>query len=410
MERLLSRPLRLQPRAMTGRGWDIIIAGGGLAGGLIALALRQHRPDIRVLILESGARLGGNHRWSWFASDLAQGGEALLAPIPQVRWDAGYDVRFPRHARTLRTAYRSIASPDFDAALRTALPADAIRTGTQVAGLDAAGVTLAEGERIEAGAVIDCRGQAPAPQLTGGWQLFYGRHLRTSRPHGVERPVIMDATAAQIGGYRFVYLLPLTADEIFVEDTYYADSPLLDRAALSARIDAYCAARGWQGAMLGEETGVLPVITGGDVAAFRASQTVPGVGLAGARGGLTHPLTSYSLPLAVGTALAIAHAPDLSGPTLSLVLEGLASRHWRETRFYRMLGRMLFGTSEPEERYRIFERFYCLPEALIERFHAGATTGVDRVRILCGRPPVPLGNALKALLGRGEPLVREGAA
>lgn len=395
---------------MTGRGWDIIIAGGGLAGGLIALALRQRRPDMRVLILESGRTLGGNHRWSWFASDLPEGGKALLAPIPQARWDEGYDVRFPRHARTLRTPYRSIASSDFDAALRGALPAEAIRTGAQAAALDAGGVTLADGERIESRAVIDCRGQAASRHLFGGWQIFYGRHLRTNRPHVVERPVIMDAALAQHCAYRFVYVLPIGPDEIFVEDTYYADSPLLDRAALSARVDAYCTDHGWAGKTLGEETGVLPVITGGDFAAFRAEHAQPGVALAGARGGLTHPLTSYSLPQAVGAALAIARAPDLSGPTLSLMLEELASRHWRRTRFYRMLGRMLFGAAEPEERYRIFERFYRLPEALIERFYAAATTGVDRVRILCGRPPVPLGGALKALLAPGNPLSREDAA
>ena len=41
------------------------------------------------------------------------------------------------------------------------------------------------------------------------------------------------------GAYRFVYVLPLGAHEVFVEDTYYADSPVLDRSALSGRIDQY---------------------------------------------------------------------------------------------------------------------------------------------------------------------------
>ena len=67
---------------MNGRGRvDIAIVGGGLSGGLIALALRQQRPELSVALIEAGAEPGGNHRWSWFASDLPPGGEALMAPL-----------------------------------------------------------------------------------------------------------------------------------------------------------------------------------------------------------------------------------------------------------------------------------------------------------------------------------------
>jgi len=50
---------------------DLLIAGGGLAGGLIALALREKRPDLDVTIIEAAPRLGGNHIWSFFDSDIA---------------------------------------------------------------------------------------------------------------------------------------------------------------------------------------------------------------------------------------------------------------------------------------------------------------------------------------------------
>ena len=53
---------------------DIAILGGGLAGGLVALALARHRPEISVMVVERGAVLGGNHVWSFFSSDLPQGG------------------------------------------------------------------------------------------------------------------------------------------------------------------------------------------------------------------------------------------------------------------------------------------------------------------------------------------------
>ena len=388
---------------MSGRDCDIAIVGAGLAGGLVALALARLRPEIAVQVLESGPAPGGNHRWSWFESDLADEGRGLLDGFRMTRWDGGYEVRFRGFARTLGTPYNSLASQDFAGGLKRLLPAGTIRTGASAHALDSAGVTLASGERITARAVIDCRGFAPSPHLTGGWQVFMGRHVRTLAPHGVERPVIMDATVDQLGGYRFAYVLPLGVDELFVEDTYYQDTSQLDRSALSSRLDGYCRAHGWGGELLGSEAGVLPVTTGGDFAAFQRAHRIDGVAVAGARGGFAHPLTGYSLPFAVETALIIAANADLAGDQLAAMLESRARRHWNATRFYRQLGAMLFAAA-PEQRWRVFARFYRLPEGLIERFYAGRSTFADRARILCGRPPLPLGRALGAFLpgtGRG---------
>ena len=237
-----------------------------------------------------------------------------------------------------------------------------------------------------------------------------GRHIRTSAPHRLERPIIMDADVEQLsssgkgGAYRFVYVLPLGADELFVEDTYYDDSPVLDRRALSSRIDAYCNARGWQGEILGGETGVLPVITGGKPGAYQNAHRTPGVAMAGARGLMVHPLTSYTLPHAVETALLVAENADLPGDQIAALLEAQARRVWKRTGFYRTLGQMLFGAARPEHRYRIFERFYGLPEPLIERFYAARSTLGDKVRILSGRPPVSVTRAVGALLSSRDPL------
>lgn len=389
---------------MTGRKYDIAIVGGGLSGGLAALALARSRPDLDVLLIEAGKSLGGNHRWSWFATDLPPGGEDLLGTLRQTRWDRGYEVRFPSYRRRLRTSYRSLSSEDLDAGLRRTLPETSIRTNCPALSLDADGVTLEDGERISARKVIDCRGIRPSPHLCGGWQVFMGRYLRTNAPHHIERPIVMDAKLDQHGAYRFVYVLPLGAHELLIEDTYYADDPVLDRSALSARIDAYCAVNGWEGEITGNETGVLPVITGGSIAAYQDSQRIAGVAMAGTRGLFCHPLTSYSLPQAVEVGLTIAAEADLPGEQMAALLETMARRHWRATRFYRRLGRMLFQAARPAERWRIFQRFYRLREDLIERFYAGRSSFGDRCRILLGKPPVPMLRAMGALLSPGRNL------
>ena len=64
---------------------DVAIVGGGLAGGLIALALRTKRPDVDIRLIEPGA-IGGEHVWSFFSSDVAEADRWLAAPLVSYRW------------------------------------------------------------------------------------------------------------------------------------------------------------------------------------------------------------------------------------------------------------------------------------------------------------------------------------
>ncbi|MEO0033807.1 MAG: hypothetical protein RIS94_3565, partial [Pseudomonadota bacterium] len=284
-------------------------------------------------------------------------------------------------------------------ALAKALPPEAMLMGVRVLACSARNATLADGTRIEARAVIDARGIRNVGHLTGGWQKFLGQRLKLTAPHGLDRPIVMDATVEQIDGYRFVYALPFSADEIFVEDTYYADGPALDRDVLTARIADWVKAQGWQVAgVLGTEQGVLPVVSGGDFRAFLRA-TGKDIARAGTRAGLFHPLTSYSVPDAVRLALAIAQRADLPGEELAAFCDEWSAKHWKRSSFYRALSAMLFGAAAPEERYRVLERFYRLDRRLIERFYAGRSTALDKARVLAGRPPVPVGKAIAVLAG-----------
>ncbi|MBV9839979.1 MAG: lycopene beta-cyclase CrtY [Sphingomonadaceae bacterium] len=379
---------------VSGGRCDLAIVGGGLAGGLIALAARRARPDARVLLIEAGDQLGGNHIWSWFESDIAAADRPLIEGFASAVWD-GYDVAFPGYRRTLATGYRSMRSEQFDAVLRDLLPSDAILTGRAVRALTPTSVTLADGTAIAAGGVIDARGGGDLAALELGWQKFVGVEYRLAAPHGLERPVVMDASVEQIDGYRFIYLLPFAEDCIFIEDTYYSDTPAIDRDALRARIEAYAAGRGWRiAAFLREEAAALPVVLGGDFAKLWGGD---GVAKAGVRAGLFQPMTGYSLPDAVRTASLVATLGDWRGAALHDALRSHARRAWTARGYYRLLGRMLFRAAAPHERRRVFERFYGLDASLIERFYAARSRFADKARILSGRPPVPILRAVKAL-------------
>lgn len=393
---------------------DVVIVGGGLAGGLIALALHRHAPDCRFVVIEAGRTFGGHHRWSWFETDIRPGARGLMEGFALNGWDEGYDITFPRLTRTLPTSYRSLASAEFHRALTAELPPERVMLETKAAHLDAGGVTLADGRRLNAKRVIDCRPFKSSQHLAGGWQVFLGQQFRCETPHGLTRPVIMDASVDQLAphgngaAYRFVYVLPLSPTDVFIEDTYYADQPKMDADVLRGRVAEYAHRHGWKGEIVDSEAGILPVISGGDFTAAQSEIAIPGVAMAGARGGFSHPLTSYTLPFAVDNALAIAHLiakrPDLTGSELAAFCTRRAKRHWRATGYYRMLSRMLFEAAEPDKRVVVFEHFYALRGALVERFYAGRSTWPDRLRILTGKPPVAIPRAIRALFSSGKPL------
>ncbi|MES2986539.1 MAG: lycopene beta-cyclase CrtY [Pseudomonadota bacterium] len=378
---------------------DVAIVGGGLSGGLLALALRKKRPHADVRLIEGGRDIGGNHLWSFFASDIAPANRWLTAPLICHGWSA-YDVAFPAHARTIRSPYYSIESRRLDAVVRAAMPEGSVLTRRKVLAASSKAVVFENGDRVEAGGVIDCRGAGDLSLLDCGWQKFYGREVALNDAHALERPVIMDATVEQADGYRFVYALPFAATRAFVEDTYYSDTPELDVDAARGRLDDYAVDKGWHvERIVREEAGSLPVAMGGDFEAYWQSGGNK-VAKAGVRAGLFHPVTSYTLPDAVRAATLVASASDLSGAGLHDLMHDFARVTWRKRRYYRMLATMLFKAAEPAERYRVLERFYRLSPELIGRFYAGNSTIYDRVRTLAGKPPVPIGRAVQAIRGQ----------
>lgn len=123
--------------------FDIVLVGGGLANGLLALRLSQLRPDISVAIVEGGSRIGGNHIWSSLDHDLSPEQRAWTEPLIAHRWQE-YSVRFPKRARTLKAGYRTATSGLLADAMEAALPDGHVSTDMKAVALDATSVTLAD--------------------------------------------------------------------------------------------------------------------------------------------------------------------------------------------------------------------------------------------------------------------------
>jgi len=373
----------------------VIIAGGGLSGGLAAIAIAKRRPDVDLLLIEQGESIGGNHIWSFFDTDIAPEDRWVIETVEAHHWP-DHEVRFPARSRMIPIGYNSIRSADLDAAVQRTLRPEQIRLGQAIASVGAKFVELTDGTRLDAECVIDARGPEPMPGLDLGWQKFIGRVYRFAKPHGVQRPVVMDATVEQSDGYRFVYYLPFTEDRLLIEDTYYSLSPYLDRNSIGERLSEAVSRLDGRAEIESEESGILPVVMNGELEAlWPATDRVAKLGL---RGGFFHPTTGYSLPDAVANAAWLA-AQDSFGDRLADALRDRSLSLWSGRGFFRLLNRMLFRAAEPDQSYKVLQHFYRLPPPIIARFYGSRSTLGDKVRILSGRPPIPIGRAMSALFG-----------
>lgn len=378
---------------------DLALVGGGLQNGLIALATLAARPEARIALFERGPTLGGNHTWCFHDGDVGPEARAVLDPLVVQRWQ-GHDVAFPRYRRTLTGGYAAIASSRLDQVVRARMAAATnatVHTDAAAVEVRPHEVVIRQGDRLvrhRATTVIDARGPERATGA-GGFQKFVGQEVRLTAAHGLSRPMLMDATVAQRDGFRFVYVLPLAADRLLIEDTYYSDHATLDRPGLRAAIAAYADARGWTiAAVEREEEGVLPLPWQAEVI-----EPMAGLIVGGYQGGWFHPVTGYSLPVAMRLAEAVAGAIAADVDPARAVA-ALVPAHRRQLDHAVGLNWMMFRWFAPDDRSGVLEHFYRLPEDAIARFYALTFRRRDRVRLFVGRPP--RGLSWRAVFGAGS--------
>ncbi|MBT0724909.1 lycopene beta-cyclase CrtY [Rosenbergiella sp. S61] len=374
--------------------YDLILVGAGLANALIALRLKTKQPQLSLLLIESSEQPLGNHTWSFHRDDLTDSQFAWIEPYIRYRW-SGYDVRFPKLNRTLTGGYFTLTSEQLASQLAESLSGQ-IMTDSPVKALTEHSVKLEDGREIFAHAIIDGRGFRQDQSMAIGVQAFVGQVWQLAVPHGLTRPILMDATVDQQQGYRFVYTLPLTEDQLLIEDTHYIDHADLALEQGRNNISDYAAAQGWQLAtLLREERGNLPITLAGKIKRFWSTQPIAASGL---RGNLYHATTGYSLPHAVALADEIAQMSCLTSACLRLLTYQFSRQSWRKQRFFRLLNRMLFLAGPATQRWEVMQRFYRLSAPLITRFYAGQLTPWDKLRLVSGKPPVPVIAAIKAII------------
>ena len=379
----------------------MVILGAGLSGLLTAWRCLELNPKLKITLIDANSEIAGDHTWSFNLNDIDTELQKWVRPFIAHQWDA-YDVKFPTRQRTLNITYCTGNSETLKSCVRPLIDSGrlSLKLNSRVQDIGEDIVFLEGGEEIHSALILDARGFEPNPERYLGYQKFVGHVIRTEQPHGVERPIIMDATVPQLGGYRFVYCLPYSDTELLVEDTYYTDGADMKSQEVDARIRDYIESQlnitSYEVAR--RETGILPITI-----AIKPDVYAPmSIGI---RGGYYHAVTGYSFPDAAKVADKLAHqilslvngGQKITNRNLQLAMQNMQREHYSAERFFRLLNRMLFRAAKPQERYMVLQRFYGLGEGLIERFYAGDLTWRDKVRILIGKPPVPVFKALQNL-------------
>lgn len=375
---------------MTTQESTLCLVGAGLGNGILAWFLRKRHPDLNIIIYEAQSRIDDRRTWSFHKTDVDEASFELLEELIGHRWN-GYEVSFPQYKKRLDSVYATITPEKLQRELVKAGVNLQFQSPVQAVSQDH--VILGDGRPFSFQAVVDGRGYASSA-VRLGYQKFVGQYVRLSEPHGLQVPLLMDATVVQLDGYRFFYILPFSENEFLIEDTRYSRSSDLNQQDLAQEIRAYIEKRGWKiESILKTESGVLPIPL--DEEAYKADSLR--IGMAA---GFFHPVTGYSLPDSVRLADRVSSLSQINQKTLQTAFSAYRTEQMKRRHFYLLLNRMLFLAAPDSERRKVFEHFYRMPESVIERFYAGSTTYFDGIRILSGKPPVNIGPALRAVFSR----------
>jgi lycopene beta-cyclase len=361
-----------------GRRDGIVIAGGGLAGSLAALAMARHRPEVPLLLIEEAETFGGTGIRTFSDAELGDDGAGLIGAEAIARWPGIY-LSFPGMNRNLRIDWSGFGAVDLHRAVVETLDPKQYRLGTKVVAVREDALVLDGGEEIKAESAIDARGPTNLSMLELLYEARLEREYVFAAPHRVDRPVLIDANVAQDGSLRFMQCVPLSDERLVVGDVMISERVQPDAEA-GERLDAYVAARGWKTAGSdGEHVWVRPLPYGGDFAAFwrLGAARVAKLGL---RGGFVHPVTGRTLGDAVINAMLLTRQRDFSAGALHDLFEAEAKQAWKKRELLRGVT-AAFARARPEKRLDLLAGLYGLSPGTIAGLNADDLGWIDRMKV-----------------------------
>ena len=391
---------------------DVIIAGAGLSGLSLAVALLDAGlpDDARILLVDPRETLSGADR-TWCFFDLVPHAFDSAITHRWSRWRARNGA-----AEVVRSApgiaYCRIPGERFYELALERLVAAGQRIefllGVTVEHLDDRGdhvdVHTSAGV-LRARLAMDSRPPSLTRAADDGndvnlLQHFRGRIVRSAEPvFEVDTATLMDFDVSQADGIHFIYVLPFDAHTALVESTFFTDR-LLPEAVYEDAIDTWLARRlpGMVFETIANEGGVIPMTT----APFDAWPS-PRIVRIGTAGGHVKPSSGYAF-LAVQRFVSVFAPRVVSALRAGECAEPPAARSPRTTALDTIFLSYLRSRPEraPDTFYRLFER---VPPAVLARFLSDTGTLADDLTVMRTSDTPQL--ALEAI--RATPLLRRNA-
>ena len=365
--------------------FDAVIAGGGLSGLSLAahLATGGWR-DHSVLVIDDIAARPSAVCWGFWSAAPGLLDPAVSRRYRQVRIHAAGTA----HVVPLGPyRYQVVRRPDLYRVVMGLLdgcPGFAVRQGRVEClrdGVDAA-ETVVDGQPISSSWAFDSVTVPPHGTGVDARLAFTGWEVRCDRPVFDPRtPILFDFRTPQVGGARFVYVLPHDAHRALVELTEFVPGRMRPPAS-AARRDALAeylrdVVRGGDYDILRTESAVLPL---------RACPPPRGAGRVlriGARGGLVKASTGYAYQRIQRDSEAIAG---------SLVRHGHPFDLPSPRRRHRLLDAILLEVldRDPDQLEQAFSRLFSAnPAERVLRFLDEDSDLRDELRLIASLPPMP---------------------
>lgn len=383
----------------------LALLGAGLHNQLLALRLLQRFGNsVSIELFDNRDELEIKRTISGHTTDIPAGMHMFLQPYWTRVWPS-YDVHFGSYSRRVPIPYASlnlqVIAEELKSAAQEKPESLQIHLGRSWTRSEIAQMHTPD-------LILDSTPQNLERKhaLPQGVQQFVGRCFRFPKEHGIALPTVVDARVPQNNGFCFMYILPFSSHELFLEDTR-----LLEEAQPHTSFERGLADFVFQKfnakldelEVVFEEAGALPIpLTAGLLNPTadrcikdegRAPQELSRVLNVGFASGAFHPTTGYSLPFALRSILAleqdIARHLREGSPQKPIALaetgkcQRTCIRSWGTFLLFNLF---FFRAFSPAQRVNCFAYFYRLPRWFIARFYAG-DLAFRHLALFLMRPP-----------------------